>query len=644
MLSNSSTSLTPGQAWLAARRDAREYDAQGNTLITPRYLKQLCKEQKLYQTPELNDIIYLHFKGFAKIENLEPYKGLKSLWLEGNGISKIENIDALTELRCLFLQQNCITDIENLSELKNLDTLNLCNNLIKHIANLDCLPVLKTLQLSHNFLRSAKDIEHLAHCHAITVLDLSHNKIDDEGIVDIIETMPSLAVLNLMANPVIRQIQSYRKVMVSRCKHLTYLDDRPVFDNERLATEAWAKGGLEAEREERQRQRNAEIEQHNQNFEAMRKLQEAARAKRLETYGPDQETVLSEPLEQLRKEMLSKIDDGASDSGDLHKNSLAAGEESDGATAADQKAARDAAEQHRQPDAGQPVEDASDDLLVDIAAQDGDGQSSDNEQQTQTQEGMQHSSLASPADAAIASQSPTAHSLGEQHKAQQEQPEAMLAQADQEGDERVERTVYTRPTEQREADRSLLHEMAYTHIHTDDDDDVLEPLLAKPADHGAETQACAASDLRTSKAKSPGKRTRKLSQHDLGQARDQHEVECGGNATTSTSHRLQIKDAAAVSFEPLSPAMPQCGSPCLATGLVSQQAAGMSIGAATAADAIMDPATAADSALHNAGFGEAAGDVLEPLDLDVVVTDAGASTATGDLSERRAAWTQDDDA
>ncbi|KAI8923530.1 hypothetical protein BC831DRAFT_403594 [Entophlyctis helioformis] len=334
MLSNSSTSLTPGQAWLAARRDAREYDAQGNTLITPRYLKQLCKEQKLYQTPELNDIIYLHFKGFAKIENLEPYKGLKSLWLEGNGISKIENIDALTELRCLFLQQNCITDIENLSELKNLDTLNLCNNLIKHIANLDCLPVLKTLQLSHNFLRSAKDIEHLAHCHAITVLDLSHNKIDDEGIVDIIETMPSLAVLNLMANPVIRQIQSYRKVMVSRCKHLTYLDDRPVFDNERLATEAWAKGGLEAEREERQRQRNAEIEQHNQNFEAMRKLQEAARAKRLETYGPDQETVLSEPLEQLRKEMLSKIDDGASDSGDLHKNSLAAGEESDGATAA----------------------------------------------------------------------------------------------------------------------------------------------------------------------------------------------------------------------------------------------------------------------------------------------------------------------
>jgi len=31
--------------------------------MTEKYIKQLCREQKLYVTPELNDKIYLHYKG-----------------------------------------------------------------------------------------------------------------------------------------------------------------------------------------------------------------------------------------------------------------------------------------------------------------------------------------------------------------------------------------------------------------------------------------------------------------------------------------------------------------------------------------------------------------------------------------------------
>lgn len=45
------------------RRDAKEVDEQGNTKMTLKYLKQLCRDDGLYQTPELNDILYLHFKG-----------------------------------------------------------------------------------------------------------------------------------------------------------------------------------------------------------------------------------------------------------------------------------------------------------------------------------------------------------------------------------------------------------------------------------------------------------------------------------------------------------------------------------------------------------------------------------------------------
>lgn len=140
--------------------------------MTLRYLKQLCKEQKVYQTPELNDILYLHFKGFSKLDNLEHYHGLKSLWLEGNGISKLENlgyfmkliIDALVQLRCLFLQQNCISVMENLDQLVELDTLNLSNNMIRSIEGLSCLGKITSLTLAHNFLIDSESLLGVLDC------------------------------------------------------------------------------------------------------------------------------------------------------------------------------------------------------------------------------------------------------------------------------------------------------------------------------------------------------------------------------------------------------------------------------------------------------------------------------------------------
>ena len=60
--------------------------------------------------------------------------------------------------------------------------------------------------------------------------------------------MPELICLYLKGNPAVRKVSMYRKRLTAGMKSLSYLDDRPVFEVERLAAEAWAKGGADAEK------------------------------------------------------------------------------------------------------------------------------------------------------------------------------------------------------------------------------------------------------------------------------------------------------------------------------------------------------------------------------------------------------------
>lgn len=239
------------------------------------------KEWKLYyRTFELNEKLYFHYKGFEKLENMHLFPDLKCLYFEGNGIKKIEGLEANVNLVSLYLQENLISKFENLQTLSNLHTLQLSDNCISVIENISFNTKLDSLYLKSNRIGRGglADMIGLLECPSLVCLDIQSNNISDVEILDeVLAKMPKLKVLYMQGNEITKKIPSYRKTVISKIPTLMYLDDRPVFVEDRRHAEAYTRGGIEAEREERNIIKKEKDEAHQKNHEAFKEMMRKAR-------------------------------------------------------------------------------------------------------------------------------------------------------------------------------------------------------------------------------------------------------------------------------------------------------------------------------------------------------------------------------
>lgn len=340
------------------------------TQMTKQMIRKICQESGLYQRPELNTKLYLHRRGFKKIENLEEYTEVQALWLGGNGIRRLENLHPLSKLKCLFLGQNGLTCIENLDSCPELVVLDLSENSICRIEGLEKLKRLSSFKIARNKLTSLSDILGLRRCPSLTNVDMSYNSLcfhdeialpglsvphenscsalisapstppkegetshedvpqhdktymnqtapsgchvkvesskkdrngisptpwptakgaqpensipnadESRGFVECFKSLPGLATLCLMGNPVTRQIVQYRRTLIANLPALRYLDDRPVKEVDHEAALAWFRGGWEEEQKVIRAHKEREQETLRGHVSTLRRLQEAHRQK-----------------------------------------------------------------------------------------------------------------------------------------------------------------------------------------------------------------------------------------------------------------------------------------------------------------------------------------------------------------------------
>ncbi len=152
-------------------------------------------------------------------------------------------------------------------------------------------------------------MSHLVDCPSITNVDLSSNELKEETVItEALGKMKSLVACNMDGNPMVREVGNFRKKMINAVKKLRYMD-RPVFDNERAAAEAWAEGGYELERKVKAEWAEKKRDSERQSLQDFRDWQAEIRRKKAEELknGPSEETLKNRARHQVRTTVLNSV-------------------------------------------------------------------------------------------------------------------------------------------------------------------------------------------------------------------------------------------------------------------------------------------------------------------------------------------------
>lgn len=249
--------------------------------MTESFILEQCQLHRGYRTPELNEKLYLHHFGFSALKNLNPYTGCKVLYVSHNAISDLRPLAGLVLLDSLYVSNNAIRSLDSLPDLPSLRLLDVSHNYLSELTGIATVSSIETLLASHNTIHSfGYEIQKLT---KLTSLDVSYNKLSDlEQVNQELSTVAqSLCTLIFVGNTMVHSASNYRKSIIHLYPSLRFLDEYPVFPDERAKAEAFAQGGVQAEKEMMKKLSAEKDAERNKQFEYFSGTREDVRRRRV---------------------------------------------------------------------------------------------------------------------------------------------------------------------------------------------------------------------------------------------------------------------------------------------------------------------------------------------------------------------------